>query len=197
MILPAAAALAVALAQPLTAAAETTKADSLGITVRDSLSQGLVVWAVNAYCPSRDWEGLVQDLAVIRPAILETAFGDEQSKRLDEELQDLHVRILEGLRARITRGALRNSDWLGRYELTLTVQGFEVRDLVRTPGVEATLSTRLLLRQVETGDRLHSEVIAAKGTRYPSGPPVELKHLLEETITSAYKALAARSPGDR
>ncbi len=93
--------------------------DSLGITVKDSLSQGLVVWAVNAYSPSRDWEGLVQELADIRPGIPETAFDDENAKRLDDELQDLHVRILEGLRARITRGKLRKSDWRGLYEAPL------------------------------------------------------------------------------
>ena len=185
-------ALAVALAQPLASNADITKADSLGITVRDTLSQGLVVWAVNAYCPSRDWEALVHGLEAIRPGILETAFGEEQAERLEEDLQDLHVQILDGVRARITRGALRKSEWNGLYEVTLTVLGFQVRDLRRTPGVEATLSTRFILRAVETGDRLNSEVIAAKRTRYPGAGRIELTDLLEETITSAYKSLAVK-----
>ena len=213
----AAIALAVVLATPQAATAETTRADSLGITVKDSLSQGLVVWAVNAYCPGRDWEALVQGLNAIRPGILETAFGEEQAERLEEDLQDLHVRILDGVRGRIARGPLRKSEWNGLHEVTLTVLGFQVRDLHPapgvaferrdrldsevidgrgtrhpTPGVEATLSTRFVLRAVETGDRLNAEVIAARRTRYPGGESIEFADLLEETITSAYKSLAVK-----
>ena len=199
---------AVALAQPGSATAEITKVDSLGITVRDSLSQGLVVWAVNAYCPSRDWEALVHKLKANRPGILETAFGEEQAERLEEDLQDLHVRILNGVRGRIIRGALRKSEWNGLYEVSLTVLRFRVRRPPRTrtqrlraaaeaqalghPGVEVTLSTRFVLRAVETGDRLNSEVIAARRTRHPGTKRIELADLLEETITSAYKTLAVK-----
>ena len=201
-------AIAILLAPPPAATADITKVDSLGITVRDSLSQGLVVWAVNAYHPSRDWKALVHRLKLNRPEILETAFGEEQAKRLEEDLQDLHVRILDGVRGRIIRGALRKSEWNGLYEVSLTVLRFRVRRPSRTraqrlrdaeeaqplghPGVEVTLSTRFVLRAVETGDRLHTEVITAKGTRHPSDPPVELKQLLEETTTSAYKSLAVK-----
>ena len=187
----AAIALAVALAQPGSATAEITKVDSLGITVRDSLSQGLVVWAVNAYCPSRDWEALVHRLSANRPEILETAFGEEQAERLEEDLQDLHVRILDGVRGRIIRGTLRKSEWNGLYEVSLTVLRFRVRSPRRPPGVEVTLSTRFVLRAVETGDRLNSEVIAARRTRHPGTKRIRIADLLEETITSAYKSLAA------
>ena len=181
--------------------------DSLGITVRDSLSQGLVLWAVNGYWPSRDWEVLVHRLQANRPEILETAFGEEQAERLAEELQDLHVRILEGVRGRIMRGSLRNSEWNGLHEVSLTVLRFQVRSAPRTraqrlqaraeaqaqghPGVEVTLSTRFVLRAVETGARLNSEVIAARRTRRPGTERIKIADLLEETITSAYKSLAA------
>ena len=124
----AAVAFAILAAQPVAATAEITKVDSLGTTVRDSLSQGLVVWAVNAYCPSRDWEALVHKLKANRPGILETAFGEEQAERLEEDLQDLHVQVLHGLRARIIRGALRKSEWNGLYEVSLTVLRFRVRN---------------------------------------------------------------------
>lgn len=209
---PAAIALAVALAQPGPASAETTRVDSLGVTVRDSLSQGLVVWAVNAYCPSRDCKAPVQRLEIFRPDILETAFGDEQAGRLEERLEDLHVQVLEGLRARIARGILRKSDWRGLYEVSLTVlhlkvrrlheQNLEERRAVRV-GVQVTLSTQFLLREVETGDRLHSEVIAASRERRLRGEQIELGDLLEETVTSAYKTLSVKydslsaPPGDR
>ena len=186
----AAVAFAILAAQPLAATAEITKVDSLGITVRDSLSQGLVVWAVNAYHPSRDWKALVHRLKANRPEILETAFGEEQAERLEEDLQDLHVRILNGVRGRIIRGALRKSEWNGLYEVSLTVLRFRVRNPRRPPGVEVTLSTRFVLRAVETGDRLNSEVIAARRTRHPGTKRIELADLLEETITSAYKSLA-------
>ena len=186
----AAVAFAILAAQPVAATAE-TKVDSLGITVRDSLSQGLVVWAVNAYHPSRDWKALVHRLKANRPEILETAFGEEQAERLEEDLQDLHVRILNGVRGRIIRGALRKSEWNGLYEVSLTVLRFRVRNPRRPPGVEVTLSTRFVLRGVETRDRLNSEVIAARRTRHPGTKRIELADLLEETITSAYKSLAA------
>ena len=202
----AALALAVALAQPGPAPAEITKVDSLGITVRDSLSQGIVLWAVNAYWPSGDWEALVHRLQFNRPEILGTAFGEKQAERLAEHLQDLHVRILEGVRGRIIRGALRKSEWNGLYEVSLTVLRFQVRNAPRTsaqrlqaraeaqaqehPGVEVTLSTRFVLRAVETGDRLNSEVIAARRTRRPGTERIKIADLLEETIRSAYKSLA-------
>ncbi len=208
---PAVIALAVALAQPGPAPAETTRVDSLGITVRDSLSQGLVVWAVNSYCPSRNCKA-VQRLEIFRPGILETTFGDEQAGWLREKLKDLHVQVLEGLRARIARGILRKSDWRGLYEVSLTVldlklrrlyeQNLEERRAVRA-GVRVTLSTRFVLREVETGDRLHSEVIAASRTAHLGGEPVEFRDLLEETVISAYKTLSVQydslsaSPGDR
>ena len=206
LILPAAIALAVALAQPGPAPAEITRVDSLGITVRDSLSQGIVLWAVNAYWPSGDWEALVHRLQFNRPEILETAFGEEQAERLAESLQDLHVRILDGVRGRIIRGALRRSEWNGLYEVSLTVLRFQMRNAPRTraqrlqaraeardqghPGVEVTLSTRFVLRAVETGDRLTSEVIAARRTRRPGTERIKIADLLEETIRSAYKSLA-------
>ncbi len=212
MVLPMAIAIVVQFAQPLAATADITKVDSLGVTVRDSLSQGLVVWAVNAYCPSRNCEASVQRLEIFRPDILETAFGDEQAGGLEERLEDLHVQVLEGLRARIARGILRKSDWRGLYEVSLTFldlkvrrlheQNLEERRAVRV-GVQVILSTRFVLREVETGDRLHSEVIAARRARYFGGEQIEFRDLLEETVTSAYKTLSAEydslsaSPGDR
>ncbi|MCY3737702.1 MAG: hypothetical protein OXG13_14940 [Gemmatimonadaceae bacterium] len=205
-------AIVVQYAQPLAATADISKVDSLGVTVRDSLSQGLVVWAVNAYCPSRNCEASVQRLEIFRPDILETAFGDEQAGGLEERLEDLHVQVLEGLRARIARGILRKSDWRGLYEVSLTFldlkvrrlheQNLEERRAVRV-GVQVILSTRFVLREVETGDRLHSEVIAARRARYFGGEQIEFRDLLEETVTSAYKTLSAKydslsaSPGDR
>lgn len=205
-------AFAVVLAQPGPASAETTRVDSLGVTVRDSLSQGLVVWAVNAYCPSRNCKASVQRLEIFRPGILETAFGDEQPGGLEERLEDLHVQVLEGLRARIARGVLRKSDWRGLYEVSLTFldlkvrrlheQNLEERRAVRV-GVQVSLSTRFVLREVETGDRLHSEVIAARRARYLGGEQIEFRDLLEETVTSAYKTLSvkydslAASPGEQ
>lgn len=212
MVLPMAIAIVVQYAQPLAATADISKVDSLGVTVRDSLSQGLVVWAVNAYCPSRNCEASVQRLEIFRPDILETAFGDEQAGGLEERLEDLHVQVLEGLRARIARGILRKSDWRGLYEVSLTFldlkvrrlheQNLEERRAVRV-GVQVILSTRFVLREVETGDRLHSEVIAARRARYFGGEQIEFRDLLEETVTSAYKTLSAKydslsaSPGDR
>ena len=146
------------------------------------------------------------------PDILETAFGDEQAGGLEERLEDLHVQVLEGLRARIARGILRKSDWRGLYEVSLTFldlkvgrlheQNLEERRAVRV-GVQVTLSTRFVLREVETGDRLHSEVIAARRARYFGGEQIEFRDLLEETVTSAYKTLSAKydslsaSPRDR
>ena len=212
MVLPMAIAIVVQFAQPLAATGDISKVDSLGVTVRDSLSQGLVVWAVNAYCPSRNCEASVQRLEIFRPDILETAFGDEQAGGLEERLEDLHVQVLEGLRARIARGILRKSDWRGLYEVSLTFldlkvrrlheQNLEERRAVRV-GVQVILSTRFLLREVETGDRLHSEVITARRARYFGGEQIEFRDLLEETVTSAYKTLSAKydslsaSPGDR
>ena len=212
MVLPMAIAIVVQYAQPLAATADISKVDSLGVTVRDSLSQGLVVWAVNAYCPSRNCEAPVQRLEIFRPGILETAFGDEQAGGLEERLEDLHVQVLEGLRTRIARGILRKSDWRGLYEVSLTFldlkvrrlheQNLEERRAVRV-GVQVTLSTRFVLREVETGDRLHSEVIAARRARYFGGEQIEFGDLLEETVTSAYKTLSAKydslsaSPRDR
>ena len=103
---------------------------------------------------------------------------------------------------------MRKSEWNGLYEVSLTVLRFRVRNLGHTrtqrllaaaegqvlghPGVEVTLSTRFVLRAVETGDQLSSEVIAARRTRHPGGEEVKLADLLEETITSAYKLLAVK-----
>ncbi len=81
-------------------------------------------------------------------------------------------------------------------------QNLEERRAVRV-GVQVTLSTRFLLREVGTGERLHSEVIAARRSRYLRGEQIEFGDLLEETVTSAYKTLSAQydslsaSPRDR
>ena len=74
---------------------------------------------------------------------------------------------------------MRKSEWNGLHEVTLTVLGFQVRDLHPAPGVA-----------FERRDRLDSEVIAARRTRHPDSKRIRIADLLEETITSAYKSLA-------
>lgn len=170
--------------------------DGNDATIVDTLRQGLVVWSVNAYCPSRDWSEYVVRVGQARPGLLQNAFGVSSNKALEPEVEDLHVRLLGELKERILHGALRESDWGLKHELTLNVRELSVVDdsFVEAPGLRASgttvrLKSGVLLTDLSTRKTICKEELTVSKRRVPHGPSVSIGDLVHETVDSVYVVL--------
>ena len=178
-------------AQPTTPAAP-----PYDVTVRDTLRQGLIVWAVNAYCPSRDWDAYLDRFNRPRQALSPVPgfFGTPDRRKIVPQIADLHARILHELRKRISRGPLRRSDWALGHELALNVLtlNFDVR---MTPGsmVEwyGEMAVSAVLRSTSADSIVfrRDPPLLVRVARTPRVPGSGMDDLVGETAGAIYDSL--------
>jgi len=180
------------LAQPTTA---TVAAG--GVTVQDTLRQGLIVWAVNAYCPTRDWERYLDSLEGGPDSFsLYGFFGTAKRREIAPQIADLHVRILDELKKRISRGRLQRSHWGLDHDLALSVLALRFGASPQ-PGraveFHGELETSVVLRSTSSDTVIFRQdpPLLVRRIRVPGAKQNSVDDLVSDTAASIYDSLKA------